>query len=149
MAALEKDLPYLRRPADPLPTDTPAVVKAKQAALDEYNAAAQKIQEAVKGMNPEGLSPEKATEAIARINANALVAVTLKTHVIPKVMRELQSSQARIKELEAEVGRYKAAGRLSQAHGSAPDSNRNSGGGRGEPTDLASALLEAGGNMQG
>lgn len=141
LATLEKDFTYLRQPAAPLTTDTPVVAKAKQAALDEYNAAATKIETEVRALNFDGAPPERHAEIVGRINANAILAIALKTHVLPKALRDIQTRDARIKELEGELAKIRDAGKLSRLHASQPAGNNDAG--KAQPLDLADALKMA------
>lgn len=116
LAELTKTLPFLTQPPAPLPTDSEPVRKAKQAALDEYNAAAQAVEKAVAGFNPAGLPADKARSAAARLNANAVQGVIFKLHVVPRLQREIATRDSRIKELETQLAKLKNAGSLSRQH---------------------------------
>lgn len=143
LSELEKTVPYLRRPAEPLATDTPAVAKAKQTAIEEFDAAAKQIETHVREMSPANAPPEKQAEIGGRINANAILAVALKAHVIPKFVKDLAAREARIKELEAELGKIRDAGKLSRLQaGGSGDAGRGNGGGE-QPASLEDALRMA------
>lgn len=137
---LEKNFPYLKQPPAPLATDTPAVQKAKQTAIDEYNAAAQKIEAEVKTLNPQAVAPEKVSEVVGKINASAILAIALKTHVLPKVIKDLQTRDMRIKELETELEKIRGAGRMSRLQGASPSGDLNAG--KPEPTSLEQAFKQ-------
>lgn len=125
--ALAKDFSYINRPPDPLPTDVPATVKAKQAAIAEYDAAAKEIEEAVKGLNMDGVTPEKLAEKVGRINANAIKAIVLEKKILPRVKAELAAGKARIAELEKELNGIREAGNLSRRHSAPSSENANLG----------------------
>lgn len=127
METLEKDLPFLKEPPQPLPTDNASVQKAKQAARDAWNAAQAKVKEELASMKTEGLAPEKFAETAGRISANAVQAAILKTHAIPALMSQLKAAQARIKELEGQTSRQRAAGELSRVHAGSGPSNPDAG----------------------
>lgn len=113
---MKKNFAFLNEPPAPLPTDSDPVRKAKQAAVDEYNAAKQAIEQAVTAINPAGLAPDKARSAAAKLNATAVQGVIYKLHVIPRLQKELSARDARIKELEAQIGKIKGATNLSKQH---------------------------------
>ncbi len=138
LSTLAKDFPFVNQPPSPLPSDPPAVAKAKQAAIDEFNAANPRIEAAVKAFNPAGVAPEKQAEAVGRLNAAAIQAVIIKERVIPRMIRERNELTARNKELEAKIAKYENAGKLSRAHSAPSTDNGNSG--RPEPQDLGDAL---------
>lgn len=143
VAELTKDFSYLKQPPAPLLTDTPTVAKAKQTALDEYSSAEKKISDVVKTFDPTGAPPERRAEIVGRLNASAIQAVILKTHVLPKVRQELAANAARIKELETELEKIRGAGRMSRLQGGAPGDAALPGNGE-QATDLESALRNAG-----
>lgn len=119
IAVLSKDLPFLNRPAEPLPTDSAAVTKAKQDAIAAYDAAAKSISEAVAQLDPSKVTPDKIPEVNGRITANAVQGIIFKQHVLPRLMKDLADLKARNSELEAKVGKIKTAGNLSRAHAAA------------------------------
>lgn len=142
--ALTKELPFLKKPAEPLATDTPAVAKAKQAAIDEYSAASQKIQSELNGFVMDGVRPEKTPEIVGRIKSNAMLAVTLKNYVVPRLMREQTASAARIKQLEGELEKIRGAGKLSRLQaGGGGSSDQSAHHGGSEPTSIEQALAMA------
>jgi len=141
--AMAKDLPFLKKPAEPLPTDTPAVAKAKQTALDEYAAASKKIEDEVRTLNPDGVPPEKMPEIVGRINSNAILAITLKNHVLPRLMREQTASAARIKQLESELEKIRGAGKLSRLQAGGGGGDQSAHHGSSEPTSIEQALAMA------
>lgn len=116
LEVLAKDFPFINAPPAPLQSDSPAVAKIKQAAVDSFNAAAKKIGEIVKGFNADGLPPEKAQEVVGRRNAAAVQAVVIKEHILPRLKADLSTANARIKQLEADIGKLKGAGSLSRQH---------------------------------
>lgn len=119
IATLSKDLPFLNRPPEPLPTDSAAVTKAKQDAIAAYDAAAKSISEAVAQLDPAKVTPDKVSEVNGRITANAVQSIIFKQHVLPRLMKDLAELRARNSELEAKVGKIKTAGTLSRAHAAA------------------------------
>lgn len=125
LEVLAKDFSYINRPPDPLPTDVPATVKAKQAAIAEYDAAAKAIEGAVKGFNTDNIAPEKLPEVVGRINAAAIQAQVIKLHVLPRVKAELAAGKARIAELEKELNGIREAGNLSRRHSAPSSENAN------------------------
>lgn len=127
LAELEKSFPHLKQPAGALPTDTPATQKAKQAAIDEWTAASKAVEGAVKGFSPDGVPPEKMAELVGRINASAIQAQVIRIHVLPKLQKEMAALTERNKELEAELGKIRDAGKLSRQHSSASGDTRFSG----------------------
>lgn len=119
IAELSKDFPYLNRPSEPLPTDTPAVARAKQDAITAFEAASQAVSKAVGALDPSKAPPEKALEAQGRVSASAVQGIILREHVLPRVKKELAELRARNAELEAKVGKIQTAGKLSRAHAAA------------------------------
>lgn len=116
LAELSKQLPFLNPPPAPSATDSETVRKAKQTALDEYNAAAKSVEQAVATFNPTGMPPEKARVAIAKLHATAVQGVILKQHAIPRLQRDMAAKDARIKDLETQLGKLKGATNLSRQH---------------------------------
>lgn len=137
--ALAKDFPFINPPAAPLATDAPATVKAKQAAIEQFNAEAKAIETAVKTFSPAGVPPDKMPEFVGRFNAAAISSVLYRTQIVPRMKQELATLTARNKELEAELGKIRDAGRLSRQHSasSAEPGNNN---GRPEPKSLDEAF---------
>lgn len=125
IAELAKSYPAIGLPPEPLATDSAAVVAAKKAAITEYKTAADQVTEAVKTFNSAGLPPEKAAEAQGRMTAAAVKAVILQNHVLPKMVKESAAKDARIKELEAQVGKFRTAGGLNRAHAASINANGN------------------------
>ena len=119
IAELSKDFPYLNRPTEPLPTDTPAVARAKQDAIAAFEAASQAVSKAVGALDPSKGPPEKALEAQGRVSASAVQGIILREHVLPRVKKELAELRARNAELESKVGKIQTAGKLSRAHAAA------------------------------
>lgn len=119
ISALSKDLPYLQRPSDPLPTDSAAITKAKQDSIAAYDAMAKQISDAVSELDSSKVSPDKVAEVNGRVSANAVQSIILKQHVLPKLMKDLADLRARNTELEAKFGKIKTAGTLSRAHAAA------------------------------
>jgi hypothetical protein len=116
IAELAKTVPFLSKPAAALPTDTPAVAAQKQKALADYEATTAKVQEAVKAFVTDGKTPEKVVEAQGRLMASAVQGIRFKLDVIPKLNTMLQVRDARIKELEAQLGKVRTAGTLNRSH---------------------------------
>ncbi len=137
LEALARDFPHINRPADPLPTDTPATKKAKEAAIAEYDTAAKAIEAAVKTLNPEGVPAEKLPELVGRVNANAIKAQVLTFQVLPRLKAELAAARKERDEYKAEVEKIQGAGRLSRQQSSSPGDGAQ----RGEPQ--AKTLEEA------
>jgi myosin heavy subunit len=123
---LAKDLPFINPPEGPQAGDSPTVVKAKQALQKEYADAQARIKTAIAGLDAASAPPEKFAEVAGRLSANAIQAVVLKEHAIPRLVRDLASANARIKELEADAAKVKAAGKLSRAQGSTPNDGPSS-----------------------
>ena len=119
---LAKDFPFINRPADPLPTDSPAISKAKLDAIAAYDAAAKAVSEAVASLDPSKAPPEKTAEVNGRFTATAVQGIILKQHVLPRLMKELSELKTRNSELETKVGKIKTAGNLSRAHAAAASS---------------------------
>lgn len=119
IATLSKDFPMLQRPADPLPTDSSAVTKAKQDSLAAYDAMAKQVGEAISQLDSSKVTPDKVAEVSGRVSANAVQSIILKQHVLPKLMKDLAELRARNTELESKFGRIKTAGTLSRAHSAA------------------------------
>lgn len=138
--ALAKEFPYINQPPAPLPTDVPATVKAKEAAIAEWTAAAKNIETAVKGFSTDGVTPEKLAEVVGRINAAAIQSQQIKYGILPRVKAELSAKTARIAELEKELNGIREAGKLSRQHSSA--SNEPGFNGRPEPKSLEEALQD-------
>lgn len=119
LATLAKDFSYINEPPAPTATDTPATRKAKETAIAEWTAASKSVEKEVAGFKTDGLSPEKLTEVVGKLNASAIQAVVMKSHILPRVKREMAALAARNKELEAELGKIRDAGKLSRQHTSA------------------------------
>lgn len=127
IAELAKSYPDIAVPPEPLPTDSAAVVASKKARIAEYAAAAKQVEEAVKAFNGAGLPADKAAEAQGRMTASAVKAVILQQHVLPKMVKAAAEKDARIKDLEAQVAKFRTAGGLNRAHSaaaSAPSGNQ-------------------------
>lgn len=122
ISSLAKDIPFLQRPADPLPTDSAAVTKAKQDSIAAYDAMAKQVSEAVSELDPSKVPPDKVAEVNGRVSANAVQSIIFKQHVLPKLMKDLADLRARNSELEAKFGKIKTAGTLSRAHAAAASS---------------------------
>lgn len=116
IAELAKSFPAIAVPPEPLPTDSAAVVASKKAAISEYAAVAKQVEEAVKTFNSSGLPPDKAAEAQGRMTASAVKAVILQQHVLPRMVKEAQTQATRIKDLEAQVAKFRNAGGTNRAH---------------------------------
>ena len=119
IAELAKEFPFVNRPAEPVPTDSPAVSRAKQEAIAAYDAAAKSIGEAVAQLDPSKVSPDKVSEVTGRVTASAVQGIILRQHVLPRLAKDLAELKARNAELEAKVGKIKTAGTLSRAHAAA------------------------------
>lgn len=136
---LAKNFSYIKKPAAPLPTDTPATAAAKNKAIAEYDVAAKQIETAVASLDIGKAPPEKHAEIVGRINASAIQAIILKNQVLPRVIKEMAAKDARIKALEAEVGKIVNAGKLSRTQ-SATTEERNASNGKPEATSLDDAF---------
>ena len=113
---IAKVFPGVKQPAEPLPTDTPAIRAAKEQALAEYKAAQDAVTESAKQFTAKGNTPEQQAEAHARLSSSAIMSIILKNHVLPKLNKDLQLYQNRTKELEAELSKFRKAGSVSKAH---------------------------------
>lgn len=136
---LAKNFSYIKKPAAPLPTDTPATVQAKNKAIADYDAAAKQIESDVAALDPGKAPPEKFAQTVGRINASAIQAIILQRQVLPRVIKEMQAKDARIKALEAEVGKIVNAGKLSRTQSSTTE-ERNAAAGKQEATSLEDAF---------
>ena len=119
IAELSKEFPFLNRPADPVPTDSPAVAKSKQDAIAAYDAAAKSISEAVAQLDPSRATPDKVAEISGRLTANAVQNIIVRQHILPRLLKDLAELKTRNSELETKVGKIKTAGSLSRAHAAA------------------------------
>jgi len=119
IAELSKEFPFLNRPADPVPTDSPAVAKSKQDAIAAYDAAAKSISDAVAQLDPSRATPDKVAEVSGRLTANAVQNIIIRQHILPRLLKDLTELKARNSELETKVGKIKTAGSLSRAHAAA------------------------------
>ena len=119
ISELSKEFPFLNRPAEPVPTDSPAVAKAKQDAIAAYDAAAKSISSAVAELDPSKATPDRVSEVNGRITANAVQNIIIKQHVLPRLLKDLADLRSRNTELESKVGKIKTAGSLSRAHAAA------------------------------
>jgi len=115
IAELSKALPFLNAPPAPQANDSEPVRKAKQAALDEYNAAGQQVAEAMKAFGG-AKTPEEARTANAKFGAAAVMGLILRQHALPRLQKEVAAKDARIKELETQLGKIKGATNLSRQH---------------------------------
>lgn len=122
IATLSKDFPMLQRPADPLPTDSAAVVKSKQDSIAAYDVMRQQVSDAITQLDASKVSPDKASEVTGRLSANAVQSIVLKQHVLPKLIRDMADLRARNTELESKFGKIRTAGSLSRAHAAAASS---------------------------
>lgn len=138
--AISKVFPGVKRPPEPLPNDTPAIRQAKEAALAEYQAAEKMVEETAKQFSAQGLSPEKAAEAHARLSSSAIMSIILENHVLPKMQRDLQMYQNRSKELESELAKFRKAGSVSKSH--AVSIQQGKGSEKPLPADTHDALKE-------
>lgn len=111
---IAKAFPQLKVPPAPLPNDPPAVAKAKQEALDAFNAAEAKVQAEIQTFNTQNLKPEEVPNLIGRVTAAAMTSAMLRHRILPAVQKELAASAARIKELEAQLEARENAGKLSR-----------------------------------
>lgn len=119
LQAIQKDFSHLAKPEPPLTTDKPEVVKFKNAAIAEYDLAATKISEIVKGFSTVGLTGKPRVEAQARMAAWAVQAAVIRTRLLPRLQSDLKAKDARIAQLEADLGKYRKAGDITRAHGAA------------------------------
>jgi F0F1-type ATP synthase membrane subunit b/b' len=119
---LAKDFSFLNKPSEPLPSDSPAVAKAKQDALAAYEAASKSVSEAVSQLDASKAPPERVSEIQGRLTANAVQNIVIRQQVLPRLMKDLADLKARNSELEAKVGKIKSAGTLSRAHAAAATS---------------------------
>lgn len=119
---LAKDFSFLNKPSEPLPSDSPAVAKAKQDALAAYEAASKSVSEAVAQLDASKAPPERVSEIQGRLTANAVQNIVIRQQVLPRLMKDLADLKARNSELEAKVGKIKSAGTLSRAHAAAATS---------------------------
>lgn len=115
LAELSKTLPFLNAPPAPQPSDSEPVRKAKQAALDEYNAAAQQVADAMKAFG-NAKTPEEARAANAKFSATAILGLVLRQHALPRLQKDLSARDARIKDLEAQLTKLKGAATISRQH---------------------------------
>lgn len=118
LTELSKTLPFLNPPPAPLATDADAVRKAKQAALDEYNSAAKQVSDMVAAFNSSGKTPEQARAASAKFSASAILGVVARQHAIPRLLKDAAAKDARIKDLETQLGKLRGANTLSRQHAS-------------------------------
>lgn len=119
---LAKDFPFLTKPAEPLPSDSPAVAKAKQDALAAYEAASKSISEAASQLDASKAPADRVSEVQGRLTANAVQNIVIRQQVLPRLLKDLADLKARNSELEAKVGKIKSAGTLSRAHAAAATS---------------------------
>ena len=123
---MSKIFPSVKRPADPLATDTPAIVAAKKQAQAEYDAMRSGVEEVVKTLNATGLPPDKAAEIHAKVGVNVIKSILYQNFLVPKLHAHSQQQEARIKELEGELGKVRKAGTISKAHSAAIQSPKGS-----------------------
>ncbi len=127
LTALQKQLPFLARPAEIAASDSPEVKASKQNAIKEYVAAIATLNDSARAFNTDGLPPEKAAEVAGKMNAAAMTALILKNHVIPRLLKEQAANVARIKELEGDAAARRKAGTINRAHSAAlaqPDNGK-------------------------
>jgi F0F1-type ATP synthase membrane subunit b/b' len=122
LAELAKDFSFLTKPSEPLPSDSPAIAKAKQDALAAYEAASKSVSEAVAQLDASKAPPDRVSEIQGRLTANAVQNIVIRQQVLPRLMKDLADLKARNSELEAKVGKIKSAGTLSRAHAAAATS---------------------------
>jgi len=116
---LAKTIPFVKRPADPLASDSPAVAAAKQKAIAEYDNVQKLISTSASQWNTNGLTPEKAVEAQARLGASAVRGLYLTHQILPRLTNDIKMKDAKIAALEGELAKIKGAGKLSRAHAAA------------------------------
>lgn len=122
LATLSKDFPFINRPAEPLPTDSPAIAKAKNDSIAAYDAAAKAVEASISQLESSKVTPDKVAEVQGRVSASAVQGVILRHHVLPRLAKDLAELRARNAELESKVGKIKTAGSLSRAHAAAASS---------------------------
>lgn len=116
LAELAKTVPFINPPPAPLQTDPEPVRKAKEAALNEYNEVYKKVSDAVAAFDATGKTPEQARAASAKFSASAVMGIIARQHVIPRLMKDFAAKDARIKELETQLGKIRGASALSKQH---------------------------------
>lgn len=114
-----KQYPYMHDPEPVKDGDSPATITAKNAAIADFKTATDKVKAECAALNWTGKPPEVAAELQGKVQANAVQHIMLKNYVFPRLLKEATASAARIKELEAEVAKFKKAGSTNRAHISA------------------------------
>ncbi len=132
---LQKQLPFLNRPAEIVASDSADVKASKGKAIAEYDAAIATLTAGAKAYNTDGLPPEKAAEVTGRMTAAAIQSLILKQAVIPRLLKEAATMSARIKELEAGEAARRKAGTINRAHSAALEAPNN--GKRAPSSDLS------------
>ena len=116
---LAKKHTFMVKPAEPLATDTPAVAAAKKAAIAEFDKVEAKIGETARAVASLGKTGKEFVDAESKKTALAIQSVVLKERVVPTLTARLTKAEARVKELESELGKTRTAGAISRAHGTA------------------------------
>ncbi len=132
---LTKSMPFLRKPEAPKSTDAPAVAEAKRKAIVEWEGHDKAIREEVVRLNEKGKSGTDAVEARSRTVGNAILSIVLRKIALPRLQRDLAGRDARIKQLETDLAKYRKAGALNGAHAAAAATNA-------KDTDLPPASMD-------
>jgi len=125
---------FLKKPADVLDTDAPAIRKQKETAIKEFNEVALKYGETIK--------KETATALDAQIAART--GILYRDHIAPKLANQLQNANKEIETLRAQINNMKKAGSVSKTIGTskpaaAPKKEINMGDGFEDLIDAAAA----------
>lgn len=138
--AYNAQFPYMHDPEPPKAGDSDATVKAKNAAITEFNEAKTKVQEELKTLNEDGAAPDKQPEIRGALAANAIQHVILKHYVFPKLLKQAASDKTRIAELEADLAKVKKAGSQSKLHSAAITAPTNDSAAKNLPAGVAEGL---------
>jgi len=98
---------FLKKPADVLDTDTPAIRKQKESVIKEFNDVALKFADTIK--------KETSTPLDAQIAART--GILYRDHIAPKLANQLQNANKEIETLRSQINSMKKAGSVSKTIG--------------------------------
>ena len=125
---------FLKKPADVLDTDAPAIRKQKESSIKEFNDVALKFAETIK----------KETSSPLDAQIAARTGILYRDHIAPKLAMNLENANKEIETLRAQINNMKKAGSVSKTIGTskpaaAPKKEINMGDGFEDLIDAAAA----------
>lgn len=98
---------FLKKPADIMDTDAPAIRKQKEEAINRYNQSSLKFAETVKNETTDPLNAQIA----------ARIGILYRDHVTPQLQNQLADARKEIESLKAQVGKMKQSGSAAKSIG--------------------------------